>query len=253
MASRGKALKRVLIAIVALVAVLVAAMIWYVNDYYRADDVALEVLADVGSDVDGVVVSELPDGSIAFIPADPKAGLVFYPGAKVQPEAYAPLLEQCAERGILCVLVKPLFNLAILSPDLADGALREFPDISTWIIAGHSMGGLAAADYTARHADDVDAVALLASYPAVDLTGFTGSSLSLIGTNDGVLNWDNYEAADSKLPSGSTKELIEGGNHAYFGNYGEQAGDGQAAISRDEQQRRSVEELAELAELAKAA
>ena len=43
------------------------------------------------------------------------------------------------------------------------------------------------------------------------------------------------------LPEGSVEICIEGGNHAQFGSYGEQKGDGQATISGEEQRRQTVE------------
>lgn len=239
--------KRILIVLVVVVAALIAAAAWYVNDIYHADDVALAAVADEDGATDGVEVSTLPSGDIAFVPDHPVAGLVFYPGAKVQPEAYAPLMQQCAQHGILCVLLKPTFNLAIIDMDAADGIAAQFPSVSTWMIAGHSMGGVAAADYASRHADEFDSVVFLASYPAVDLSEFGGETLSIAGSNDEVLNHEKYEQARGNLPASAQELEIEGGNHAYYGNYGEQAGDGQATISREDQQAQVTEALAELA------
>lgn len=243
-------LRIALLAIAVILAALVCACAWYVNDYYHADATALEVMADEDGNADGVVVRGLSDKAVAFVPDEPRAGLVFYPGAKVQPESYAPLLESCAERGVLCVLVKPLFNLAILDIGAADGALGQFPDIGMWIAAGHSMGGVAASSYALQHVEEFDAVAFLASYPSDDLAAFEGRTLSLAGSNDHVLNWENFESAQTKLPEEAIVEIIEGGNHAHFGNYGEQAGDGEAAIAREEQQERTADAIAALAEAA---
>ena len=39
--------------------------------------------------------------------------------------------------------------------------------------------------------------------------------------------------------------MIDGGNHALFGNYGEQKGDGQAQISGEEQQEQVVRAVRE--------
>ena len=239
--------KRVLVAVAVVVGVLVAAAAWYVNDYYHADDVALAVIADEDGDADGVVVQHLPSGDIAFMPDKPIAGLVFYPGAKVQPEAYAPLMQRCAEKGILCVIVKPLFNLAIIDMNAADGAIDQFPEIDCWMLAGHSMGGVAASDFASRHADAFDGIVFLASYPSADLASFNGDALCIVGSNDEVLNREKAEEAKSKLPVRETELTIVGGNHAYFGNYGEQAGDGPATISREDQQAQTAAAIVELA------
>ena len=246
--SRNTIVKRILIALAVVVAVLTAATVWYVNDYYHADNVALAVVADEDGTADGVEVRTLPSGDIAFVPDHPTAGLVFYPGGKVQPEAYAPLMQKCAQRGILCVLLKPTFNLAIIDMDAANVVTAQFPDVSTWVLAGHSMGGVAAADYASRHPDEFDAIAFLAAYPAVDLSKFDGKVLSIIGSNDGVLNRDKYEQAHDLLPDSVQKLVIEGGNHAYYGNYGEQVNDAQADITRENQQAQVTDALVDLAE-----
>ena len=244
---RNTVVKRILIALAVIVVMLVAAAVWYVNDYSHADNVALAAVADEDGAADGVEVRTLPSGDIAFVPDNPVAGLVFYPGGKVQPEAYAPLMQQCAQRGILCVLLKPTFNLAIIDMDAASGVTAQFPEISEWTIAGHSMGGVAAADYASRHAGEFDAIAFLAAYPAVDLSKFDGKVLSIVGSNDGVLNRDKYEQAHELLPDSAQELVIEGGNHAYYGNYGEQANDGQAGITREDQQAQATDALVDLA------
>ena len=239
--------KRVIIAIAIIVVVaLVCAGAWWVNDYYHADDAALAIVADENGDADGVTVQRLSDKAIAFVPEHPECGFIFYPGAKVQPEAYAPLMQQCAERGILCVLVKPLFNLSILDANLADGIEAQFPAVDDWMIGGHSLGGAIASDYAARHEGDFTAIVFLAAYPTADLAAFDGQVLSMAGSNDGVLNWNRYDAATNLLPADAKSQTIEGGNHAYFGNYGEQAGDGTATITRAEQQAQAVDAIAEL-------
>ena len=228
------------------VILLVFAAAWYVNDYARADATALDMVYGEESESDVIEEKVLNSGDIAFIPADPVAGLIFYPGAKVEPEAYAPLMEQLADRGILCVIVSPLFKLPLFDADAANGVAEQFPEVDTWYIAGHSMGGVAAADYLSHHEGDFEGIVFLASYPSVDLSGYSGKVLSIVGSNDEVLNRQSYEDAQSKLPASTRELVIEGGNHAYYGDYGEQAGDGQATISRADQQAQTAAAIAEL-------
>ena len=85
---------------------------------------------------------------------------------------------------------------------------------------------------------------LLASYPTKELDERT---LELYGSEDLVLNAEKRAEGDAYLPEGSVVQVIEGGNHAQFGDYGEQEGDGSAAISREEQQKRTVEAILEMA------
>ena len=248
--SKHKPVKRVLIALAIVIAASAIAFAGYANDYYRADETALAVIADEDNEADGVLVRELEGNSIAFIPSDPIAGFIFYPGGKVQPEAYAPLMQECAQQGILCVIVKPLFNLAILDANAADGVVNRFPEVKRWVIGGHSLGGVVASDYAAHHDDAFEGVVFLAAYPSSDISGFDGNAVSVVGSNDGVLDRGKYDEAKAKFPLDTREETIEGGNHAYFGNYGDQADDGEAAISREEQQRLTAAAIVELAQAA---
>ena len=50
-----------------------------------------------------------------------------------------------------------------------------------------------------------------------------------------MLSIDKYKESISNLPLGFVEYILEGGNHAYFGDYGEQSGDGKANITPDEQ------------------
>lgn len=109
----------------------------YLSDYYHANDFSIEATA---VQEDGVPVEQ--DGSVTwFLPSQPTAGLIFYPGGKVEDTAYAPLMRALAEKGILCGLVKMPGNLAVLSPNAADGLRQVHPVITDWYIGGHSLGG----------------------------------------------------------------------------------------------------------------
>lgn len=236
--------RRVLSVIVLMVALLAGAFLWYVGDYYHADAVAQKALLGT----DDVEVTTMDDGSIAFVPQDPRLGLVFYPGGKVEPEAYAPLLLECAEQGVLCILLQPAFNLAILDTDAADGVTGQFPEVDEWYLGGHSLGGVVASGYLADHLDEYEGVVLLAAYPMDDLSDTSEQVLCIVGTNDGVLNDERYEAARDQLPKDAREVVIDGGNHAQFGSYGEQDGDGEATVSPEEQWEQTAEAIAELAD-----
>lgn len=241
-AAKGKMAKRVGIVLAVVAITIIAACAWYVNDSSDADESALAAIAGEGAyGADGVEVRELSGGALAFVPSEPAAGLVLYPGAKVQPEAYAPLMRKLAERGVTSIVVRPPFNLALLDVDAAGRACGQFPAIDTWVIAGHSMGGVAACDYVSRHQDEIDALVLLAAYPAADLSGYGGAVLSLSGSEDGVLNREKAEAAKGLLPAQTQELVIEGGNHANYANFGAQANDRPATISREQQQEQTVD------------
>ena len=211
----------------------------YVSDYYHADETALEAMAyQTGS-----VQTEQDGDVIWFVPEDPTAGLIFYPGGKVEYTAYAPLLRACAENGILCALVRMPGNLAVLDANAADGLQQEHPEITTWYIAGHSLGGAMAANYAAAHHTDFDGLILLAAYSTKDLTQTTLRVLSVYGAEDDVMNREAYEKNRGNLPADTTELVLNGGCHAQFGSYGPQDGDGVPTISGEEQIRQTADAI----------
>ena len=188
------------------------------------------------------------DGNVTwFVPQEPTAGLIFYPGGKVEHTAYAPLLRACAEQGLLCALVRLPGNLAVLDINAADGLPEKYPEITTWYIAGHSLGGVMAANYAAAHSDKYSGLILLAAYSTKDLTQTPLRVLSVYGSEDGVMNQASYKKNWANLPVDTTEVILEGGCHAQFGSYGPQDGDSTPTISDEEQIRQAVEAIAAFA------
>lgn len=180
---------------------------------------------------------------------EPRAGLVFYPGGLVEPAAYAPLMQQLSDSGVLAVIVPMPLDLAVFGIGRAQDVIAAYGGVDTWVIGGHSLGGAMAAEYVKGDPGEIDGVVFLASYPAesTDLSGLPVSVLSLYGTEDGVTG-DVFEESLPRLPDATTLGVIEGGNHAQFGHYGPQDGDGVASISRDEQQQLTADAILRLIE-----
>lgn len=232
--------KLLIVSLVLLLAILAGGAI-YINDYYHADETALAVLAS--TETDAVIVSE-KDGMAVFLPrGGSDTGIIFYPGGKVEYSAYAPLLYRCAEMGITCVLVEMPGNLAVLDMNAADGIADRYIHVNTWYLAGHSLGGAMAASYLADHTDSYEGIVLLASYATKPLHG--ERVLSVYGSEDHVLNMEQYEANRENLPADYTELIIDGGCHAYFGAYGAQDGDGIPTISAEEQREITAQAIAE--------
>ncbi len=209
----------------------------YTNDYYHALDYA----ADSLKSSDTVTVSYPDKTTIVFAPENPKGGIIFYPGGKVEYTAYAPLLYKLSEHGYLCVLLHMPCNLAVFDANAANGIVEQFPEIDSWYMSGHSLGGAMASGYAAKHTDDFDGLILFAAYSSADLSDSGLTVISLYGTEDRVLNREKYEKNRSNLPSGYSEFVIDGGCHAFFGCYGSQKGDGTPSITNAEQIETSVD------------
>ena len=231
--SSGRSKKKIYIvtaSVLLVFAILLVTCAIYLGDYYRADHQAIGAFLPQGAQW-----KEEPDGNLVFKPAGATKGFIFYPGGKVEHTAYIPLMQACAEQGVLCVLVDMPFNLPVLDVNAADGIREEYPEIEAWYIGGHSLGGSMAAAYLADRTEDYEGLILLGSYSTADLSDTDLDVLSVYGSEDGVMNREKYEECLENLPTDFTEYIIDGGNHAYFGAYGEQDGDGEASISHERQ------------------
>jgi dienelactone hydrolase len=135
-------------------------------------------------------------------------------------------------------------NLAVFDINAAEAVVAAHPEIENWVIGGHSLGGSMAANYTKSHPDQIDGLVLWGSYPADGNSLAELSALqvvSIFGTLDNVSDEDRVANTRTLLPASAQFIPIEGGNHAQFGNYGEQAGDVPADISTTAQQDQAVE------------
>lgn len=193
-------------------------------------------------DGDGATVLR-PDGP-------PRAGLVFHPGARVDYRAYLPLLRRVAAQGFLVVVVKEPLNIALLSGDTAP--LRAaHPEVAVWAVGGHSLGGVAAGrDVSAD--PSLRGLVLWASYPIDDLSERGGlRAWSIHGERDGFTTPQDIADSRNLLPADTRFESVAGAVHSYFGDYGDQPGDGTPTTSRAEAQEKIVSStVAALTELA---
>ncbi|MEA3321935.1 MAG: alpha/beta fold hydrolase [Bacillota bacterium] len=192
---------------------------------------------------DEVTVKE-NSGWISFFPTEEsdEAGIIFYPGGRVEAAAYAPLGKMLAEQGVPFIIAKMPLHLAVLNPEKADKIIEKYDD-REWLIAGHSLGGAMAAKYVKNNPDKITGLILMAAYPSEDddLTTFKGDVITFEAQLDGVIDEEKLTKADSRLPSQMYTFIIQGGNHSQFGDYGLQKGDNEASISKEEQWKRIVQ------------
>ena len=209
--------------------------IWSQQTYKASEEVASYI------DLDDIQKEE---NWLVFEPDEKaKSGIILYPGAKVEPEAYSYYAQGLADKGYLVVVPKVNLNFALLDINQADLIIDEFTDITNWYVGGHSLGGVAAASYAYDHLEDIKGLILLGSYPS-DSSNFSETELpilSLYAEFDGLTTTDKIAETKKLLSSNTTLYEIKGGNHAQFGMYGTQKGDGKATISVKEQQDELIE------------
>lgn len=240
MAKKKKSKKIIIIlsSIFGIIAICLASFFIYVSIYYSPTENALAYLEDstyskVKEEKDYIRFETKDD-------SNKDNGIIFYPGGKVDYRAYAPLLRDLSDNGISSILVKMPFNLAIFNIDGAKGKEELLPEVKNWYIAGHSLGGAMASTYLGKHSNDFKGLILLGSYSTSDLSSYSNlKTLSILASNDQILNKDKYESNKKNLPS-LTEKTIDGGIHSYFGDYGLQKGDGTPEISFNEQKEEMV-------------
>jgi len=254
-----------ILSIAALFSILMCGVLFYINDFYKATETADTAM--LGNEQIAVTekgkyyVFSLKEESVENNEADTskeseetseekqdtlqneqdktdisQKGIIFYPGGKVEETAYAPFLLELAENGYEVYLVKMPAKLAILGKNRAEEIMETASHITEWTMMGHSLGGAMAASFSAEHDEQVDNLVLLSAYSTEDLKDNDMDVYSFYGTEDKVLNMEKYEEYYTNLPEDVVEEVIYGGNHAGYAYYGEQDGDGEASISREEQQ-----------------
>jgi pimeloyl-ACP methyl ester carboxylesterase len=226
-------LKRIgLVVVLFLVVSTVAFVIWSINPLEAMPQAITALKSD-----DEVLVTNNKWMTFRPATADADTGVIIYPGGHVDPRAYAPLANEIARAGYLVVLPPMPLNLAFTDINIADEIMAANPTLEHWYIGGHSLGGAMAAEYAAANAEKIDGLFLWASYSAkgTDLSAIPNMKvLSIYGTEDGGV--DEIRLSRERLPDNVVWVEMDGANHAQFGWYGIQPGDGVANISREEQQ-----------------
>lgn len=170
----------------------------------------------------------------------PTTGLVFHPGARVDPRAYAHLLRPLAAAGYLVVVLKEPFGIGLVQANHAETALGVHPEIARWAVGGHSLGGVSAASFADRQ-PKVTGLLLYAGYPSSKLDRTDLQVLSISGSADGLATPADIAESKADLPPGTRYVVVQGAVHSYFGDYGEQSGDGTPTTPRGTAQAQIVQ------------
>ncbi|PSL39324.1 alpha/beta hydrolase family protein [Labedella gwakjiensis] len=224
---------RTLLAVVLVIVLVVVVFLAWANTVMGGDrEAALEVWTN-----DAIEVAET-EHSFVLAPTGDRSGegLVFIPGAKVDPFAYARTLAGVVEdAGVTVVITKPTLNLAFFDTRPLSTFTADAPDVDAWAVGGHSLGGVRACQLADGDPSvDVTGLVFFGSYCANDISASAIDVLSISGTADGLTTPEDVESAAPLLPADTTFVEIEGGNHADFGDYGVQPGDGESTIPRDD-------------------
>lgn len=225
-----KIFRRLLIGVVVIVLIGAVALVgWATVSSQDATERAVTVLQDNGV--------QRENGRLVFRPSSAtQKGLIYYPGGLVEPEAYAVTAQGIADAGYLVVIPKMPLNLAFTGINRADEIRVDFPEIVSWVIGGHSLGGAMAAEYAKNNVTSLDGLIMFASYPAnnEDFINFPLPILTIIGSKDPGA--PQQEAFYEAIGDSASRFIIEGGNHRQYADYSFQKDDGIATISAEEQQ-----------------
>lgn len=226
--------KKIIIILATIVCIIVIGCTVYLTTYYHSEDIAYEYLKST----EQVKISKIENGYF-FDGSGKENALIFYPGAKVEENAYSELMYKLAENGIDCFLLELPCKIAFLGAKRAGKIINEY-EYENFYLSGHSLGGVVASTYLENPKENIKGLILLASYPTKKIDDNV-KQISIYGDNDGVLNIDSYNQSKDKWNVESKEFIIKGGNHAGFANYGEQKGDNESTITNEEQINQTVE------------
>ena len=227
-----KIIKRAIYIVLSiLVPGVVSFFIWASFDYK-----AHEITLDRALKNDSLTIVNT-DGYISIKPLNfaRDRAYIFYPGAKVQPEAYIAKLSMLALSDTIQIIIPKMFkNLAFFGIDKATSIKAAFPAIKHWYIGGHSLGGSMACMLIEKNSQKFDGVLLFGTYSGTDLSKCSVKFLSINGTEDGIFLPEEIESHKFELPKGAQIKYLQGMNHADIGNYGAQSGDKPSKLNEQE-------------------
>lgn len=219
-----RSLKWLAVAVLAVLVIGAAGFVWWGTHPLGPGPDALAALQTDAS----VRVARARDGwEFAPVSVEPTTGYIFYPGGHVDARSYAAYARDVAARVYLVVIPVMPLSLAVLDINAGDKVIAAHPRIERWVIGGHSLGGVMAAQYASSHQRSIRGLVMLAAYPpqGADLSASDIRVLSLVGTLDRGMDRTALQAARAQLPGSARYVDLPGANHAQFGDYGAQPGD----------------------------
>ena len=226
-----KKLKKAITAFLVVVLLFISGFFIWLSNGYKLEEGLQSYLES-----DSNVQVTIKDKNIYFTPSNMTAetGFIFYPGERIDASAYAKLCKKIASSGYEVIVADMPFNYAAFGENKATKIMDENPNIKNWVIGGDSLGGTIASKYAEKN-KNVDGIVLISSYPKDNLKDLGIKVLSISGSKDDVINYEELINSKNILPEDTKYVEIEGANHSQFGSYGLYNGDGEALITEDEQ------------------
>ncbi len=218
-----KTLKRIILACIAAVIVIAAVVILRYSD---------EPFPETQAIADEMVM----EGDDYCFYGDSNVGFILFAGAKADEASYSYIAELLNDEGYTVIIPKQLFHLIVFGSGHGIEIMDEHPEIDSWILIGHSMGGWAISRIADKEPDKIIGIAFLATYATRDLSDLPFPAIRISAENDGIMNNERMDSRADRLPEGSVSITLEGANHRGFGGYSSPfPGDGEASITWQEQ------------------
>ncbi|WP_229125179.1 alpha/beta fold hydrolase [Halapricum desulfuricans] len=227
--------ERLAVWVVVIALLVVAGLLLYFGTPFHGSDASVQSVQN-----DDRIDLQRVDGGYVMQPASggSTTGLVFYPGARVHPDAYlASLSPLVTDAEVTVVIVKVPLNLAVVDQNAASDVIGSH-GVEQWYVGGHSLGGAMACRYAGANRERVAGVVLLGSYCDRSIAGTDLRVLSVTGDADTVLDRSAYERNRANLPADATVVELSGVNHTQFGSYTGQRGDRPSGTSYELAHRR---------------
>jgi len=211
-----KLLSRTLLTVIVVSAV--AFGYWRYDHTDRQHVAAPEALAALTSDD---VVTVEPNSWFVFRPTigAPEKGLIFYPGGECDERGYAQVLRAIAAAGYLVIMPPMPLQLAVFNPGVAEEIIAEHPEIVSWAIGGHSLGGSMAANFAHNHTDTIDGLLLWDAYAPNDMSGSDIQARMIHRSDASGVTPADYESKLPLLPGKIDFVPLAGAQHLNFGNF----------------------------------
>lgn len=245
--------QKFVLAIVSLFILAIVTFLVWASFVSKAESINLETFFDQNKDL--IAVSDYPtywelspknnDCSDDICRKSLNTGIIFYPGAKIDPQAYFykfDFLTNGKPFKTKLFITKPPLHLALFGINQADEIIKMNPEINTWTIGGHSLGGAMSCEYAKSHPDKITQLLLIGTYCGSSLHETNMKVLSIHGSEDGVLTPEKVAENMKNLPDSVKDFSISGMNHAQAGNYGAQSGD-KVATKSDEEVKAEIIEI----------